>query len=109
MLGIGGRTLAEAKQNLSAEEVGLWAAYRAQRGTLSVGLRLEQLFAISDLRAAQIAGVKRIKLQDLLRYHDDNNGSDNNSDRSDAPDEVAEPGDIDPILKLFGLDKAKKP
>lgn len=70
MLGIGGCTLAEAARNLSAEEVATWAAYREQRGTLSLGLRLEQLFAASDVRAAQLAGVKKINIKDLLRYHD---------------------------------------
>lgn len=99
MLGIGGRTLAEAKRNLSAEEVATWAAYRAQRGTLSLGLRLEQLFAISDLRAAQMAGVKRIKLTDLLRYHDAN-------DSTQEPVEAGEGGEIAAILKMFNLKKS---
>lgn len=96
MLGIGGRTVAQARQNLSADEVATWAAYRAKRGTLSLGLRLEQLFAISDARAAQMAGAKGVNLPELLRYHD-------------APEDVEyEPpagAEVDAIVSLFGLAK----
>ena len=69
--GIGGCTIAEAKRNLSAEEVQIWAEYRRRRGTLHLGLRLEQLFAMSDTRNALAAGTKKITAADFLRYHDD--------------------------------------
>lgn len=69
MHGIGGRTVAEAKQNLSAAEVALWAEYRKKRGTLNVGLRLEQLFALSDTRQAQVWGAK-VTVEQMLRFHD---------------------------------------
>lgn len=45
LCGIGGRTIAEAQEALSAEELETWALYRAQRGTLNVGLRMELEFA----------------------------------------------------------------
>lgn len=41
MAGVGGRTIAEAKQNLSVEEFHRWKAYRGMRGSLNVGRRLE--------------------------------------------------------------------
>lgn len=87
MNGIGGTTIAEAKRNLSAEEVRLWADYRAQRGTLNLGMRLEELFAISDMRHLQSWGSK-IEVAKLLRYHD-----------------CADEGDTDliAVAKLFGV------
>lgn len=39
--GIGGNTIAQAKRNLSYDEVMLWAAYREQTGSLNVGQRVE--------------------------------------------------------------------
>lgn len=69
MHGIGGCTLAEARRNLSAAEVVLWAEYRKKRGTLNVGLRLEQLFALSDTRMSQMWGGK-VNVEQLLRYHE---------------------------------------
>ena len=69
MHGIGGRTIAEATRNLSASEVALWAEYRKKRGTLNVGLRLEQLFALSDARMSQMWGGKA-NVDQLLRYHE---------------------------------------
>ena len=93
MLGIGGCTLAQARQNLSAEEVALWQAYRAKRGTLSLGLRLEQLFAISDARAAQMAGAKKVDVAELLRHHD--------ADEQD-PDTLPEAQSLEQIATLLG-------
>lgn len=88
MNGIGGTTIAEAKRNLSAEEVRLWADYRMQRGTLNLGMRLEELFAISDHRHLQSWGSK-IDIDKLIRYHDE----DREEDESDL---VA-------IAKMFGV------
>ena len=42
MNGIGGKTIAKAKQNLTNAEVMMWAAYRNKRGSLNVGRRVEQ-------------------------------------------------------------------
>lgn len=87
MNGIGGTTIAEAKRNLSAEEVRLWADYRMQRGTLNLGMRLEELFAISDHRHLQSWGSK-IDFDKLIRYHDD------------ADEEET---DLVAVAKLFGV------
>ena len=42
MNGIGGSTIAEAKRRLGYDEYLTWAAYRRERGSLSVGRRIEQ-------------------------------------------------------------------
>lgn len=41
MCGIGGRTIAEAQTRLSYDEFCRWASYRALRGRLNPGLRIE--------------------------------------------------------------------
>lgn len=38
---MGGRTIEEAKSRLSHEEVCRWAVYRGKRGSLNLGLRIE--------------------------------------------------------------------
>ena len=42
LCGIGGRTIAEAQQNLSYGEVMAWIRYRRKRGSLNLGLRVER-------------------------------------------------------------------
>lgn len=42
MCGVGGRTIAEAKERLSYAEAMQWHAYRKKRGRLNIGLRLEE-------------------------------------------------------------------
>lgn len=42
MNGIGGRTIAEAKERLSYVEFLQWARYRAERGSLHPGMRIEE-------------------------------------------------------------------
>ena len=39
--GIGGRTIEEAKRNMSYSEAQVWMAYREQTGVLNVGQRVE--------------------------------------------------------------------
>jgi len=43
--GIGGRTIAEAQENLSWDEFQTWAAYRGKRGSLNQGMRVETAVA----------------------------------------------------------------
>lgn len=43
--------------------------YREKRGPLNLGMRLEQLHAMSDFRHAQMNGVK-VPFDKLVRYHD---------------------------------------
>ncbi len=40
--GIGGRTIAEARRNLSNSEIQIWRAYRKKYGSLFFGRRIEQ-------------------------------------------------------------------
>lgn len=54
--GIGGRSVAEAKQRLSHAEVMAWVAYRSKHGSLSVGFRIEQAGAIVALQTNRLAG-----------------------------------------------------
>lgn len=42
MCGIGGRTIAEAQSNLSYDEFVSWVMYRRKRGSLNLGLRIEE-------------------------------------------------------------------
>jgi hypothetical protein len=44
--GVGGRTIAEAKERLSLDETLAWSAYMERRGSLHVGMRLEWGFAL---------------------------------------------------------------
>ncbi len=41
LAGVGGRTVAEARDRLTYAEVVAWGAYRQKYGTLHVGMRLE--------------------------------------------------------------------
>lgn len=46
MHGIGGRTIKEAKENLSYDEARLWMKYRAKNGSMNTGQRVEYSGAI---------------------------------------------------------------
>jgi len=46
LCGIGGRTIAEAKASISYPEYLQWLQYRSKRGSLHVGLRIEQSIAL---------------------------------------------------------------
>lgn len=61
--------------------------YREKRGPLNVGMRLEQLHAMSDFRALQMNGVK-VPFDQLVRYHD-----------ADEPQEVT----LEDIARRFGV------
>ncbi|UVL70600.1 hypothetical protein [Pseudomonas protegens] len=45
MNGIGGRTIAEAQQNMTYPEFVVWMKFRAKRGSLHLGLRVEMALA----------------------------------------------------------------
>lgn len=42
MAGVGGRTIAEAQERLSYSEFISWQKYRAKRGSLNLGMRVER-------------------------------------------------------------------
>jgi hypothetical protein len=45
MNGIGGRTIAEAQENMSFAEWIVWLKFRGKRGSLHTGMRVEVAFA----------------------------------------------------------------
>jgi hypothetical protein len=64
--GIGGRTIAEAKQNMSFGEVQHWADYRQRHGGLNIAERVEQSAALICSTAAQLMGNKNVKIADFI-------------------------------------------
>lgn len=63
--GIGGATIAEAKDRLSHTEARAWAAYMNKRGPLNLGRRLEHGFAMVAL---MLSHKKDARLADFLVY-----------------------------------------
>lgn len=45
--GIGGTTIAAAKEALSCDELDIWRQYRQRHGSLNLGLRIEQGAALT--------------------------------------------------------------
>jgi hypothetical protein len=72
MHGIGGRTIAEAKRQLSYAEFGTWVKYRHLRGSLNLGMRVERG---SALLAAIYANSKSknggYKIYDFMAHEDE--------------------------------------
>lgn len=68
--GIGGRTIAEAKQSMTSNEVYQWAAFRNKRGSLFVGRRIEQGFG--NLMATYLGskGAQNVKAQSFMPHED---------------------------------------
>lgn len=68
--GIGGRTIAEAKQSMTSNEVYQWAAFRNKRGSLFVGRRIEQGFG--NLMATYLSskGAQNVKAQSFMPNED---------------------------------------
>lgn len=56
--GVGGRTIAEAKANISYAEVLAWSEYRDKHGTLNLGRRMEVSTAIIALQVNRGANGK---------------------------------------------------
>jgi len=56
--GVGGRTVAEAKERLTYTEALQWGQYIAQRGTLNLGMRMEAHTAQLMALVATAAGMK---------------------------------------------------
>lgn len=73
MCGIGGRTIAEAKQNLEYSEFCDWLRYRNKRGTLNAGFRTELgTGQIATLIANALGGKgKSSMLQDFAPHVDE--------------------------------------
>lgn len=69
--GVGGRTVAEAKNCMSFQEAQAWAEYRGTRGPLNLGRRLDARLARLELILLRYMGDKKTVLGDLLPYEFD--------------------------------------
>lgn len=69
--GVGGRTIASAQASISHREFLCWAQYRAKRGSLNIGMRVERA---SALLAALYANSKSKNggygISDFAPHHD---------------------------------------
>ena len=65
--GIGGRTIAEAQESISAVEFMQWVMYRRKRGSLNVGLRVE---AGAAMGASLTANLNRKKDSQAFSFYD---------------------------------------
>jgi hypothetical protein len=65
--GIGGHTIAQAQESISAVEFAKWMAYRRKRGSLNVGLRVE---AGSAMTASLTANLNRKKDSQAISFYD---------------------------------------
>ena len=66
MNGIGGRTIAEAQQNMSLVEARHWAKYMQRHGGLNIAERVEQAAALICATGAQLMGNKKVKVNDFI-------------------------------------------
>lgn len=66
MNGIGGRTIAEAQQNMTLVEARQWAQYLRRHGGLNIAERVEQAAALICATGAQLMGNKKVKVNDFL-------------------------------------------
>lgn len=70
MCGIGGRTIAEAQERVSYPEFIAWVKYRAKRGSLNAGLRVERGAALLASLYANTHSKGGYTLSDFAPYHD---------------------------------------
>lgn len=72
MHGIGGRTIAEAKERISYPEYLTWLKYRLRRGSLNTGMRVEYGAAmLATLYANSHSKNSGHQLHDFAPYHDE--------------------------------------
>lgn len=67
LCGVGGRTIAEAKERLSYSEAMQWHAYMKKRGGTNLGLRLEAGFALVATAISRSVGGKA-KFEDFTPH-----------------------------------------
>lgn len=65
--GIGGRTISEAQESISAVEFAKWVVYRQKRGSLNAGLRIE---AGTAMLASLTANLNRKKDSRAFSFYD---------------------------------------
>ena len=70
--GVGGRTIAEAQERLSFREFQSWQRYRAKRGSLNVGMRVERGAALlATLYANSKSKNGGFKIFDFMPHEDE--------------------------------------
>lgn len=71
--GVGGRTIAEAKLNMTNAEVSQWAAFRNKRGSLFVGRRIERSVGVLTALYAQNHVKEGVEVNpyDYMPYEDE--------------------------------------
>ena len=67
LAGVGGRTIAEAKQSLSYREVQQWMAYTRKRGTVAPQRRMEWPVALIAMQLNRLGGGKA-EMADFMPY-----------------------------------------
>jgi len=72
LCGIGGKTIAEAKENISYSELMQWIGYRQKRGSLHIGMRVEQSSAMIASLYANAHSKKGVtwKINDFMPHAD---------------------------------------
>lgn len=69
---MGGCTIAEAQERISYVEFAAWARYRAKRGSLHPGMRIERGAALlASLYANSLSKHGGYSLTDFAPYHDE--------------------------------------
>lgn len=63
--GVGGRTIAEAKENISHREAIAWSQYRNKHGSLHLGQRIELSIALLAVALFKSQGLKA-ELKDFM-------------------------------------------
>ena len=97
MNGIGGNTIAEAKENLTYREALDWAQYRKQTGPLNLALRIELAAAIiSQQLWMTIRRAENVRLNPFMPFWkvDEKTG--------DGDDEQGDSGEYASLNEVFG-------
>lgn len=68
--GVGGRTIREAKENLTYDEYLSWVAYARKRGGFNLGMRIEECSAMVAWQVNNGNGGKA-KLADFIPHKDE--------------------------------------
>ena len=63
---MGGRTIYEAKQNLSAREARLWYELHQRRGSFNLGRRMQQELALIKQLLHKLLGAKGTDIWDFM-------------------------------------------
>lgn len=89
MHGIGGRTIAEAKANMSMLEALQWMGYMRRRGSLNLGRRIEVGFAQIMIMMVRYMGDKKSTLEDFMPHERDEHDANPAEDRPAGMEQIA--------------------